>query len=804
MASIIDTLLYVLDIDATKAKAGAKQGEAALGGLNKAAGTLIASLRAMAGVFAIRELSQFALGAAKAADRLDVLRSVTANLGNIMGVAAEDIDRMTTRLQSLGLRQVESFEAIQEFLVSGLPLDQLDNLVERTGALAKLTGEDLYDAFRRVSDVIATGRAGELKRLGLIVDTEGATKALAKSLGIEVTELTEAEKRAASFSAVMESLNTLQQASGKTTETTTTALHDLSDAWDDFKESIGGPDGPLTLLIELLTKVIDKVSALTTLLNLNRGFDLLKAGFSGDAKKFKEQVDEYSAAWDKLLGVQKKATDDVSGIKQNPLEPDAKRIKIAVDELKKFNIEFAKADAQSRALGVSEEERQRTLHSIVVAQAEQLEPLVAAGKATEGQVALYFEILKLLEEFPALIEGITVETSKWNNKLSKVANTLNEISGSVSRIFGDTAGGIVSGLSGVAQNLASGNLVGAISGAFNTIFDAFSGGETATEAQSRLTDAIYAQISATNALADQMRAAREDVDATTLEELRAQFADIEQAMALAADIASRGGSPDALGINQGLLAELNKILARLGLPAGELTGGHGLVQAGTGNVLEVVLQQFLAQMRQGIADVSAFTNPFTGTTGRVGVPDEFKDMLFELGKLSQLDKLNYDLATQLLAFWTEFGDLSLEQQEEIAQAIYDLLNQSGDITPAQQRELTLLLQDLQAAIDEAAGGGKDGLTQVERSITTITEGQANVMTGLLNSILFVLSDINDKLGSALDRFAQTYGGGLPGFSFGAGSIVIYNTFRGGDASQMTAKSIHNAIRMSVRARGIAV
>ena len=167
--------------------------------------------------------------------------------------------------------------------------------------------------------------------------------------------------------------------------------------------------------------------------------------------------------------------------------------------------------------------------------------------------------------------------------------------------------------------------------------------------------------------------------------------------------------------------------------------------------------------------------------------------------------MNYDLATHLLAFWTEFGDLSLEQQEEIAQAIYDLLNQSGDITPAQQRELTLLLQDLQDAIDAEAGiGGKDGLTQVERSIMTITEGQANVMTGLLNSILFVLSDINNKLSTALDRFALTYGGGLPGFSFGAGSIVIYNTFRGGDASQMTAKSIHNAIRMSVRARGFAV
>lgn len=220
---------------------------------------------------------------------------------------------------------------------------------------------------------------------------------------------------------------------------------------------------------------------------------------------------------------------------------------------------------------------------------------------------------------------------------------------------------------------------------------------------------------------------------------------------------------DKLGLDEfvDMFDRLNEILRQFGLDpvfreSDPFGGGFTFGQGGINQRVFDAFNAFFQEVFDTLRDAGLALEPFRST-------NEFQSMINILEDIARSGGLQGEVGLDLIRFWTTFGDLTLAQQEELLNALLAGVESSGDITRDGLLELLSQLETLGDQIEaEEEAAAAEGLTQIQRSVTTITEGQANIIAATLNSILSVLGLMDTKLGQIVTGLIGTESGGLLG------------------------------------------
>lgn len=182
----------------------------------------------------------------------------------------------------------------------------------------------------------------------------------------------------------------------------------------------------------------------------------------------------------------------------------------------------------------------------------------------------------------------------------------------------------------------------------------------------------------------------------------------------------------------------------------------------------------------------------------------FEDMLRTLGVTGgykpgegfTLEGLGFDEATRAIEYWAEIFDLSTEQQLELYEQLKRTLEASGDYSYEELLRINEIIDRLRDSLEEASGD-----TQTFRSVTTITESQANLMLGQLNT----LAEINRAGNRILETMLARMDSGLGGFRGGNPSTyIIQHQYYGGRPSNTVSSSIGSQLINEIQSRGKSV
>jgi len=133
-------------------------------------------------------------------------------------------------------------------------------------------------------------------------------------------------------------------------------------------------------------------------------------------------------------------------------------------------------------------------------------------------------------------------------------------------------------------------------------------------------------------------------------------------------------------------------------------------------------------------------------------------------------------------------DLSEEQQVELIQTLQDLLG--DDITAEQWMQMQTAIERLQEEGIEVTQALTP--TQTLRSVTIITESQANLLLGVLNAINLEVR----KIVSRIDMILEEMRSGIAG-----GGSVFHITINSSSAS---GQAVARALMVEVRGKGTKV
>jgi len=171
--------------------------------------------------------------------------------------------------------------------------------------------------------------------------------------------------------------------------------------------------------------------------------------------------------------------------------------------------------------------------------------------------------------------------------------------------------------------------------------------------------------------------------------------------------------------------------------------------------------------------------------------------------LTNAEDIGYQEGRSLISHFAEMFDLTAEQQITLYEMLQDILEQTGNYTTEQMWALEEIIRGLEGAAEVIGEGSpfmetdRPGISdQIYRSITTITQTQANTMQAILNSIHYDTSQLVE-IASAL---AQRLSGGYAGA--GGGKVIIQggiNISSGGNANQMATAFVNE-----LRAYGVKV
>ena len=407
-----------------------------------------------------------------------------------------------------------------------------------------------------------------------------------------------------------------------------------------------------------------------------------------------------------------------------------------------------------RELGLDDKARARALE-------REIKLWDKVKKQTEQQADLAKELLQFMEELGLIPKTFTENMQDATRVLDLVAEGLSGIS--------DQMSGLVSSAADFTAALASGDLlskIGAGIGLAKSLFGALGslfggGGESQAEADRKVIESRERNTEALEALTRAFISSTIGEQSETVKLLQRAFTLI--ALADQLRLESQGGDLDKFRQALEVLAQANEILAQLGLSLAEfgIVAGKGETLIGGESALSII-EKLLRELGLSGFSAQAFLQPFDRPEG-----EGLDQMLTLLGALVDLGQLTGQTGLDLINFWKRFGDLSLEQERELLERLLFFVERDGNITDANMRGLRLLLKELTdqiaaEAAEEAEQAEQDGLTQIQRSVTTITEGQANLLVSTLNSILAVMTTIDDRIFEIVKGLFSEPGGLLAG------------------------------------------
>ena len=195
------------------------------------------------------------------AARVDTLGAVTEVMGANAGIAADEVTKLEKAIQAQGITTQASRQALAQMMRAEIDLAMATDLARLAQDAAVISGDNSSQAFEKLTQIIGTGNTFMARRMGLLVDFNGAYIKLADTLGKPVDSLTQLEKVQARTNEVMAQGVTIAGAYDAAMETTGKKLtslprhiEELKLAWGDyFEETLGTAIDTTADLLDTLT-----------------------------------------------------------------------------------------------------------------------------------------------------------------------------------------------------------------------------------------------------------------------------------------------------------------------------------------------------------------------------------------------------------------------------------------------------------------------------------------------------------------------------------------------------------------------
>lgn len=274
-ANIVEIILKATD-KASKAFASAGRGageySSSIKGLMKDLG--LATLATAA----LKKSLDFGKESVLLAARVDTLGAVTEVMGNTAGYTASEVDKLEKSIQEQGITTEASRQALAQMMRAEIDLAKATDLARLAQDAAVISGDNSSQAFEQLTQIIGTGNTVMARRMGLLVDFEGAYKRLADQLGKSTDDLTELEKVQARTSEVMEQGRTIAGSYSAAMETGGKKLSSYTRHLDELKLALGaGFQDAFTGGIDVLTEFTDALGGAISAENQIK--DAVKGGY---------------------------------------------------------------------------------------------------------------------------------------------------------------------------------------------------------------------------------------------------------------------------------------------------------------------------------------------------------------------------------------------------------------------------------------------------------------------------------------------------------------------------------------------
>lgn len=738
MATVVDVLKYVITGDNTGLVAAAKGGDAAVNTMSQ---NITAGLTRVGLQFAAVAAAAFSFDRilrATVGEALESERVFTALAG---AVAASGQNWQENEIRVRGFLKAlqetsrftdeEAAGALKILIQSGMSVQQAMSLMQTAMDAAVATGTDLAS----VAEVLGTafqGNARGARQLGIVLQETGKE---ADVLGELVGKMQERFGGAAQ----------------KDTETAIGQWQRFSKTLHEFGENIGNIVLPgLQSLLEGLNNFVnasawkqklDKNTILGALFHA-AGFDQLAAGFA--TKSAMADMFAGFARGGEIFGLGALPHSPLGGA---PITTASSEVtKKAAEERAKWLFDALKTakDAYYDDVMKDEEELER----------ERIEGLEASFEFARQQQ----EKQRRLQEFGfrSLLDNAHRLASEFGRFMSEaVENFLHTALDAIGEIKDSLAQIKLGGINAVAGGLG---LFGSVFGVVSSIVDMFSSGTKAIQKSNlEVVKAIREWIS--------------NLRGATKAELGATEADV---LAAIKELARLRGLQDVIG---------TKFIDQF---AHSIEGFDEVAQIfkermGRSGSFEEVFQFWLQLLKeQG--------NTFNIIASGLKTVEDVKKFL------KDQTKLDFQTGRQFIEFFTSQNKFTPEQQKLLFEDLLAILQASGNITTSELIDLTELIRQLsenQAGITEEAIKEM----QITRSVASITENQANLVVGFLQTIAATTQSILEAIENAVSGLGAVPFGGSTNIQ--AGAIVI-------NAAGAGPEAISRQLMTDLRAKGVKV
>ena len=256
MATATSRLQIIIDVLTGKSKQEVSGLEASLGKFVSTAAI------AAAAVVAMKKAFDFAKDATLLAARVDTLGAVTQLMGRTAGLSAVEIHELEKGIQSMGITTQASRQSLAQMVRAEIDLSKATDLARLAQDAAVISGDNSSQAFEKLTLIIGTGNTLMARRMGLLVDFEGAYKTLAATLGKSADELTQVEKVQARTNEVMAQGATIAGAYSAAMETTGKKLSSFARHTEELKLAFGSQlEEGLGMFVDISADTIDVITA---------------------------------------------------------------------------------------------------------------------------------------------------------------------------------------------------------------------------------------------------------------------------------------------------------------------------------------------------------------------------------------------------------------------------------------------------------------------------------------------------------------------------------------------------------------
>lgn len=208
-------------------------------------------------VLSAQQAYDMAFQAARFAER----EQAFANLAASHGVNAGQIIDSLKEMSAQTVDTMTLMEKAGTAMSMGIPAEKLVELMEIARASAKITGQEVSQAFGDLSLAVARGSAQILDNLGIIIKVGEANQQYAAQIGRTVEELTEAEKKQAFLNAAIEAGGQIVARAGTSATTAAEKFQSFQAGWADMQVNIG--KGVLTTVRGVESQIAAVVSSIT-------------------------------------------------------------------------------------------------------------------------------------------------------------------------------------------------------------------------------------------------------------------------------------------------------------------------------------------------------------------------------------------------------------------------------------------------------------------------------------------------------------------------------------------------------------